>query len=113
MEIGDDKVVYLVLHGINGDSNEGYVVDFVHRQVSLGNIVAVMTTRGLGDSPILGDNILHFARTSDVKAAAKALKKAIQQVGPRNENKVLLAGVGYSMPQSIAEAHMDEVILIY
>ena len=95
MEIGHDKVVYLVLHGINGDSNEGYVVDFVHRQVSLGNIVAVMTTRGLGDSPILGDNILHFARTSDVKAAAKALKKAIQQVSPRNEN--LLAGVGYSM----------------
>lgn len=95
MEIGDDKLVYLILHGINGDSNEGYVVDFVHRQVAQGNIVAVMVTRGLGDSTIVGDNILHFSRISDVKAAAKALKKAINQVSPRDS--MLLAGVGYSM----------------
>ena len=95
MAIDDDKRVYLVLHGINGDSNEGYIVDFVHRQVSQGNVVAVMVTRGLGDSPILGDNILHFARISDVSAAARALRNAINQVSP-NEG-LLLAGVGYSM----------------
>ncbi len=95
--IQDDKRVYLILHGINGNSNEGYVVDFVSRQVSQGNIVAVMVTRGLGDSIVLGENILHFARLSDVSAAAKALKKAINQVSPHEEDRMLLAGVGYSM----------------
>lgn len=44
MVIGNDKLVYLILHGINGDSNEGYVADFVTRQLSKGNIVAVMVS---------------------------------------------------------------------
>lgn len=93
--IDDDKKVYLVLHGINGDSNEGYVVDFVRRQVTQGNAVAVMVTRGLGDSTIVGDNILHFARTSDVAAAAGHLKRAINRVSPNDG--LLLVGTGYSM----------------
>lgn len=88
--------MYLILHGVNGNSQEGYVVDFVNRQVSAGNIVAVMVTRGLGDSTVLGDNILHFARTSDVSASAKALRKAIDKVGSPDE-KMLFAAVGYSM----------------
>ncbi|KAL7541916.1 hypothetical protein ACHAXR_011674 [Thalassiosira sp. AJA248-18] len=96
MEISTSCIVYLVLHGINGNSNEGYVVDFAHRQVAQGNIVAVMVTRGLGDSSIVGHNILNFARVSDVNAAAKALKRAINQVGPES-GRMLLAGVGYSM----------------
>lgn len=60
-----------------------------------------MVTRGLMDSPVLGSNLLHFARTSDVAAAAKALKAALLKMedlsiihstcGP------ILAGVGYSM----------------
>ena len=93
--IESDKRVYLVLHGINGDSHEGYVADFVDRQVQEGNVVAVLVTRGLGDSPILGDDILHFARTKDVKAAANALKSAIREVS--GEGGPLLTGVGYSM----------------
>ena len=99
MTIDDDKCIYLILHGINGDSNEGYVVDFVRRQVSEGNVVAVMVTRGLMDSPILGDNLLHFARISDVSAAAKALKAAAKfaSKGGVTKNPPLVAGVGYSM----------------
>ena len=94
----EDRRVYLILHGINGDSNEGYVVDFIRRQVSQGNIVAVQVTRGIrGYSPILGDNILHFARISDVSAAARALRKAINRVSSSPNNRMLLAGVGYSM----------------
>ncbi|KAK1746325.1 alpha/beta hydrolase family protein [Skeletonema marinoi] len=54
-----------------------------------------MVTRGLGDSPILGDNILHFARTKDVEAAARALKSAIREVS--DDGGLLLSGVGYSM----------------
>jgi len=95
MIVNAGKRVYLLLHGINGDSNEGYVVDFAHRQVSQGNVVAVMVSRGLGDSTIIGNNLLHFARVSDVKAAARALKKAITTVSP--DEGLLLAGVGYSM----------------
>lgn len=93
--IESNRRVYLVLHGINGDSHEGYVADFVDRQVSQGNVVAVMVTRGLSDSPILGDNILHFARTKDVEAAAAALRSAIREVS--GDGSLLLSGVGYSM----------------
>jgi len=97
MTIDEDKQVYLLLHGINGNSNEGYVADFVTRQVAKGNIVAVMVTRGLGDSPIIGQNILHFARTSDVMAAARALKSAINTLSKEQNKQLILAGVGYSM----------------
>jgi len=76
-------------------SNEGYVVDFVQRQISHGNIVAVIVTRGLGDSTIIGSNILNFARISYVGAAAKALKKAIN--GVRSDEHMPLVGVSYSM----------------
>jgi predicted alpha/beta-fold hydrolase len=92
--------VYLIVHGINGHSNEGYVLDFARQQIAEGNIVAVMVTRGLMDSPILGSNLLHFARTSDVDAAAKALKAAMTKVrhNPKSpENGPMLVGVGYSM----------------
>lgn len=94
MRIEDGKRVYLVLHGINGNSNEGYVVDFVHQQVSQGNVVAVMVSRGFGDSRVLGDDILHFSRISDVGAAAKALRTAINRVSAHDESRLLLAGVG-------------------
>ena len=94
MKIEDGKRVYLVLHGINGNSNEGYVVDFVHQQVYQGNVVAVMVSRGFGDSQVLGDDILHFSRISDVGAAAKALRTAINRVSAHDESPLLLAGVG-------------------
>jgi predicted alpha/beta-fold hydrolase len=94
--IESNRRVYLVLHGINGDSHEGYVADFVDRQVRQGDVVAVLVTRGLGESPILGENIVHFARTKDVEAAARALKSAIREVSNGDEAP-LLSGVGYSM----------------
>jgi predicted alpha/beta-fold hydrolase len=118
--IESNKRVYLILHGINGDSREGYVADFVDRQVRQGNVCAVLVTRGLGDSPILGDNILHFARTKDVEAAARALKSAIREVSNDNEAP-LLSGVGYSMgaitlgnyvATSGAECELDAAVAI-
>jgi predicted alpha/beta-fold hydrolase len=85
-----NKPVYLVLHGINGGSTEGYVADFIHHAIHQGSTVVVMVTRGLMDSPLLGDKILHFARTSDVSAAARALRNALG-------NEVFVGGIGYSM----------------
>ena len=92
--------MYLLLHGINGNSNEGYVLDFARQLISEGNIVAIMVTRGLMGSPIIGNNLLHFARTSDVAAAAKALKAAITRLtagSVHSTDSLMLAGVGYSM----------------
>uniref|UniRef100_A0A7S2MD80 AB hydrolase-1 domain-containing protein n=1 Tax=Helicotheca tamesis TaxID=374047 RepID=A0A7S2MD80_9STRA len=86
-----DKPIYMVLHGLNGGSGEEYVRDFVHRRTTIDNsTVAVMITRGLMDSPILGDNLLHFARITDVHVAAGALRRA-------KSPDQTLAGVGYSM----------------
>ena len=85
-----DKPLYLVLHGLNGGSNEEYVKDFVMRSTANGSTVAIMVTRGLMDSPVLGDNLPHFARMSDIDAAAWVLRKAAAP-------KQTLAGVGYSM----------------
>lgn len=94
--IEDDRTVFLLVHGINGHSNEGYILDFVRRQVAEGNIVAVVVTRGLMDSPVLGNNLLHFARTSDIAAAAKALKRALLKIKD-SHCLPMLVGVGFSM----------------
>ena len=83
--------LYLVLHGINGGSNEEYVKDLVQRATRRGSIVVVMVSRGLMDLPIRGWNIFHAARLTDVHEAATYLKKHVVR-----DNQVL-AGVGYSM----------------
>jgi predicted alpha/beta-fold hydrolase len=101
--IEDDRSIYLVIHGINGHSNEGYVLDFANQQVAEGNVVAVMVTRGLMDSPVLGQNLAHFARTSDLAVTSKALKSAIRKMKGRSmthsDDSItpMLTGVGFSM----------------
>jgi predicted alpha/beta-fold hydrolase len=86
------KPLYLLLHGLNGGSQEEYVKDFTWRRAKEGSTVAVMIARGLMDLPIRGMNLFHGARWTDAHEAACALKKAI-----RNNDKQMLAGVGYSM----------------
>lgn len=85
-----DKPLYLILHGLNGGSNEEYVKDFCMRSTAKGSTVAILVTRGLMGSPILGDSLPHFARMSDIDSAARALRKA---TAPNQT----LAAVGYSM----------------
>jgi hypothetical protein len=46
--------LYLVLHGLNGGSQEGYVLDLVHSRTQAGSTVVVMVARGLMDTPIQG-----------------------------------------------------------
>lgn len=48
------KPIYLVLHGLNGGSSEGYVVDLAARRVAQGSTVVVLIARGLMDTPIRG-----------------------------------------------------------
>jgi len=82
--------LYMVLHGLNGGSEEDYVMDFTNRRNSEGSTVVVMVARGLMDLPVKSWNVFHGARVEDADIAAKALRKAL---GPNQ----ILAGVGYSM----------------
>jgi predicted alpha/beta-fold hydrolase len=54
--VGHDwqKPLYLVLHGLNGGSREGYVIDFCHERNKEGSTCIVLIARGLGDTPIQG-----------------------------------------------------------
>jgi predicted alpha/beta-fold hydrolase len=46
--------VYLILHGLNGGSNEEYIRDFTFRSIEEGATVVVLIARGLMDLPIRG-----------------------------------------------------------
>lgn len=86
-----NQPLYLILHGLNGGSQEEYVKDFTNRRDILENAtVAVMVARGLMDLPIRGMNLFHGARWTDAHAAASVLRKALAK-------DQMLAGVGYSM----------------
>eukprot|EP00592_Proboscia_alata_P007191 CAMPEP_0194360064 /NCGR_PEP_ID=MMETSP0174-20130528/7375_1 /TAXON_ID=216777 /ORGANISM="Proboscia alata, Strain PI-D3" /LENGTH=656 /DNA_ID=CAMNT_0039131343 /DNA_START=324 /DNA_END=2294 /DNA_ORIENTATION=+ len=90
-EFDPTKPVYLILHGLNGGSNEEYVREFVTSRLSRGSTVAIMITRGLMNTPVFGNNVFHGARVSDVDVTAQRLKNVLQK------SKTVLAGVGYSM----------------
>jgi len=82
--------VYLVLHGVNGGSEEGYAQDLTPRRNAANSTVVVMVSRGLMDMPVVGWNFFHGARWSDAHAAASAVRKALAP-------DQILAGIGYSM----------------
>lgn len=46
--------IYMVLHGLNGGSNEEYIRDLTHRRTAEGATIVVMIARGLMDLPIRG-----------------------------------------------------------
>ena len=84
------KPIYLVLHGLNGGSQEEYVKEFAQRRTADGSTVAVMIARGLMDLPVRGWNVFHGARWQDAHYAAQALRRTVMTSNP----KQLLAGVG-------------------
>jgi predicted alpha/beta-fold hydrolase len=84
------KPLYLVLHGVNGGTTDGYIRDFVTRRNAAGSTVVVMEARGFMGTPLHSDSLFHGGRWSDVHATAKALRKALGRCQ-------VLAGVGYSM----------------
>jgi len=84
------KPIILILHGLNGGSHEEYVKEFVMRRTKEGHTCIVMIARGLMDTPVLGWNVFHGARISDVNAASEVISKV---KAPHQ----ILAGVGYSM----------------
>jgi len=97
-----EKPLYLVLHGLNGGSQEEYVVEFTNRRNAEGSTVVVMVARGLMDLPIKGWNIFHGARVTDVHTAALALRKVTQP-------NQILASVGYSMGAIILSNYVARI----
>ena len=109
-----DKPVYLLLHGLNGGSSEEYIREFVWRRTKENCTCIVMVARGLMDSPVVGWNVFHGARISDVHSAAGHLRKALS-------DGQLLAGVGYSLgaivlsnyvTRSGEDCHLDAAMAI-
>lgn len=67
----------LILAGLTGGSNEGYVLDLVSSANRQGIDCYVMLGRGLGGTPNLSDAAFHGARTSDLRECARVLRRAI------------------------------------
>lgn len=84
------KSVYMVLHGLNGGSDEEYIRDLAYRRNAENSTVIVMVARGLMDLPLRGWSLFHGARTSDAQAAAVSIRRAAG-------DQQAVIGIGYSM----------------
>ena len=79
----------IVLHGLNGGSNEPLVQDFVKAATARRWTCVVLNARGLGGTQLTSGQPFHGARTSDLEA----LVKLVAKVAPPTP----LVGVGFSM----------------
>ncbi|KAF4690526.1 Phospholipase abhd3 [Perkinsus olseni] len=93
---GEVKGIYLALHGLNGGSGEGYVVDLYNTAVPQGYAVCTMISRGLSHTPCVGgpDDAFSGARVSDAHKAIDICHKAAPNLP--------LMLVGYSMGGIVA-----------
>ena len=69
----DDAPVILVLHGLNGGSDEPYVRDLAQAAHERGSVCACLVARGLMATPVRA-SLFHGGRTSDVGACVSVLK---------------------------------------
>ena len=88
VKLEDSKIVVLLLAGLTGGSEEGYVVDLVARVRAKGWHSFVMLGRGLARTPCQSDAFFHGARTCDFRATAQMLRRAL----PR-DTKIVAVGV--------------------
>mmetsp|Transcript_46280 Transcript_46280/g.104526 ORF Transcript_46280/g.104526 Transcript_46280/m.104526 type:complete len:577 (+) Transcript_46280:254-1984(+) len=68
--------VLLVLAGLTGGSNEGYIRDLVAAALKRSMTVCVMVARGAACTPCVSSALFHGARTSDLAASAACLRAA-------------------------------------
>ncbi len=81
---------FLILHGLNGGSDEEYVKDFTNTALEKGDVSCVLIARGLMGTPVVNGKMFHGARIGDVDIVAKKMRDAMP-----SDSK--LVGVGYSM----------------
>ena len=83
--------VIVVVPGLNGSSQGGYVVDLMNRMGKLGFAIAVMNGRGAGRSPIEAvEHAFHLGRSSDLLASLEAVEELLRP------NPVPIHILGYS-----------------
>ena len=70
----DDAPVILVLHGLNGGSDEPYVRYLAQAAHERGSVCACLVARGLMATPVRA-SLFHGGRTSDVGSAVAVLKE--------------------------------------
>ena len=85
-----EKPVMLILHGLNGGSDEAYILDMVPQLLAEGWTCVVMIARGLMNTPV-EDQLFHGARTSDVHTAVRLLQRTAGALGSP------ICAVGFSM----------------
>eukprot|EP00397_Hematodinium_sp_SG-2012_P012387 GEMP01012556.1.p1 GENE.GEMP01012556.1~~GEMP01012556.1.p1 ORF type:complete len:493 (+),score=40.49 GEMP01012556.1:42-1481(+) len=83
----DVRAIVLILHGLNGGSEEPYVKDFIKRATELGYCSVVMIARGMQQTPVRTDRIFNGARVSDAFLTSQLLA----------DLKLPLHAIGYSM----------------
>lgn len=71
------NVAVLILAGLTGGSEEGYILDAVSAVHAHGWHAFVMLGRGLGGTPCESDAFFHGARTSDLVASAELLRECL------------------------------------
>ncbi|KAF4666539.1 Phospholipase abhd3 [Perkinsus chesapeaki] len=93
---GEVKGIYLALHGLNGGSGEGYVVDLYNAAVPQGYAVCTMISRGLSGTPSTGgaDDAFSGSRVSDAHKAIQICHEAAPDLP--------ITLVGYSMGGIVA-----------
>eukprot|EP00947_MAST-08B_sp_MAST-8B-sp1_P003933 g3933.t1 len=96
------KPVLVILHGLNGGSQEKYLLHLVHEATAQGWTCVVFIARGLMGTPISSGNFFHGARISDIHAAVCAIDKAT----PEGTN---IVAAGYSMGAIVLSNYVAQI----
>ena len=102
------KPVLVVMHGLNGSSDEDYVVEVVNKALREGMSAMVMIARGLGGMQHLCGNGKFFckARTSDLALALRTAHAALNN--DTEQPEVPLVAVGFSMGGSVLANYLTQ-----
>jgi len=99
------EMAVLLLAGLTGGSEEGYILDLVNTIHKRGWHAFVMLGRGLGGTPCASDAFFHGARTVDLQATAKVVRTCLPA-----ETKICVAGIsmgGIIVVNAFAKGHLN------
>lgn len=112
------RPVLVLLAGLTGGSNEGYVRDMVQEAVHVrGMTAAVLIARGTNMTPCASNSVFHGARISDFAAFVSLMRKAA--LSPHETSKAfskpMVYGAGVSMggiilPNYLAKAGQSALL---
>jgi predicted alpha/beta-fold hydrolase len=101
------EMAVIVLAGLTGGSDEGYILDLVSSIHERGWHAFVMLGRGLGGTPCSSNAFFHGARTVDLVASARVVKDSMPP-----ETKICVGGIsmgGVIVVNSFAKGEMEGI----